>query len=101
MQWLHRLRSMVPRGVQSRGSRYFTNRSVFIQESSPTEVHARVQGSQLYSVNIQLDHQSIVVDCDCPYFEGRGTCKHIWATLVAAESGGHLNHIATMWQPEL
>jgi len=99
MRWTHRLRSFFPHGVQSRGARYFSKGFVLLGESSPNEVAAVVRGTEDYSVHISLSAQDVIVDCACPYFSGQGACKHIWATLVAAENAGYLKRIATMWDP--
>ena len=96
---MHRLSSGVPSGVRSRGSRYYSSGNVHIQRGSATHVDAAVQGSLTYSVKIHIDDRKVVVICDCPYFDGEGTCKHVWATLLAAEADGYLHRVASMWSP--
>ena len=45
------------------------------------EVTARVQGSQLYRVKLDLGEEDFAGRCSCPYDWG-GYCKHIVATLL-------------------
>ena len=55
------------------------------------ELQAVVIGSDTYEVDLYREGDTIYVSCTCPYFEGeRETCKHIWATLLAAEKQGYL-----------
>ncbi|MCZ6623167.1 MAG: DEAD/DEAH box helicase [Deltaproteobacteria bacterium] len=62
-----------------------------ILEGDPWSVEATVQGTRRYFVSISGKKQSLSVSCTCPYYEGyRETCKHIWATLLAAEEQGYL-----------
>lgn len=42
---------------------------------------AKVQGSQLYEVRLELDEPDFDAVCTCPYDWG-GYCKHIVATLL-------------------
>jgi superfamily II DNA or RNA helicase len=67
---------------------------VKIRMGSPTEVGALVQGSELYNVSLQWSHGKLTVECDCPFFEEHGNlCKHIWATILAADEQGHLSEV--------
>lgn len=61
---------------------------------SPTEVGARVQGSELYDVSLKWSNGKLAVRCDCPFFEEHGNrCKHIWATILEAEEQGYLSEV--------
>src|SRR4051812_38032582 len=99
MRWLNRLSSRVPSAVRSRGSQYFSQGNVHIESGSANHVDASVYGSMTYTVRIRIEDRKVVTTCDCPYFDGEGTCKHIWATLLSAEEGGYLYRIASMWMP--
>lgn len=77
--------------VQERGRSYFFNGSVKYIEGSAWRVNAMVQGSSLYDVRIVFEDDFLDVQCSCPFFERElETCKHIWATLLAAERQGLL-----------
>src|SRR5262252_2343121 len=101
MSWVNRLSSRVPQAVRNRGKRYHDNYSVHIQRGSANRVEATVHGTLPYRVRIRIDDQKVVVDCNCPYYETEGICKHVWATLLAAEEDGYLSRIASMWNPIL
>lgn len=53
-----------------------------------------MSGTRKYWVQISREEDdALLAFCQCPYFDGGEICKHIWATLLAAESrhwlGGH------------
>ncbi|MGE0758026.1 MAG: SWIM zinc finger domain-containing protein, partial [Pirellulaceae bacterium] len=52
-------------------------------------IQATVRGdSRDYAVEIRFDAASqgvLTVECDCPYHQDVGLCKHIWAVLVGAD----------------
>ena len=67
---------------------------VKIRTGSPTEVGARVQGSDLYSVALKWSDGKLSAGCDCPFFAEHGNlCKHIWATILEAWEQGHLGEV--------
>ncbi len=79
---------------RDRGERYFMGKRVKIRTGSPTEVGARVQGSDLYSVALKWSDGKLSAGCDCPFFEEHGNlCKHIWATILEAWEQGHLGEV--------
>src|SRR5580700_11998239 len=76
--------------VRSRGYSYYLGRQVRIDSGSSTQAYASVQGSQDYQTSLELEDGILYAMCDCPFFESDGPCKHLWATILAAESHGHL-----------
>ncbi|HJT88797.1 MAG TPA: DEAD/DEAH box helicase [Bryobacteraceae bacterium] len=85
------LRSDFGSGTRLRGASYFLSGSVRIEHGSGVEVRARVRGSRWYEVEISWDEKDgLALACDCPFFESSGPCKHLWATILKAESDGHL-----------
>jgi superfamily II DNA or RNA helicase len=73
--------------VQHRGEEYYRSGLVRIVRASDTEVHARVHGSLTYDVKLGFRDGVLSVWCDCPYFVDNGVpCKHLWATILAAEA---------------
>ncbi|MGH9767464.1 MAG: SNF2-related protein, partial [Blastocatellia bacterium] len=75
--------------VRSRGSDYFQEGRVKINQGSDWGVYARVRGSQTYEVDLSIEGDELVVHCDCPHFETE-PCKHLWATILAANENGYL-----------
>ena len=50
-----------------------------------------MRGTLLYDVQIKWDPESYQARCSCPFFTDRDeNCKHIWATLLAAQDAGKL-----------
>jgi superfamily II DNA or RNA helicase len=79
-------------GTRSRGAQYFRTGAVRMDRASDTAVNAWVQGSRLYEVEIRWEiGEGLSLRCACPYFESGGPCKHLWATVLAAEAKGHLS----------
>src|SRR5437763_8040875 len=77
--------------VRSRGRQYYTSGAVQLLDGNARRVQAAVRGSQLYDVLLERDSRRIDAWCSCPYCEDRyEPCKHIWATLLAAEQHGYL-----------
>jgi SNF2-related domain/Helicase conserved C-terminal domain/Bacterial SNF2 helicase associated/SWIM zinc finger len=79
---------------RDRGEKYFMAKRVKIRLGSPSEVGARVQGSDLYSVTLKWSNGKLSAGCDCPFFAEHGNlCKHIWATILEAWEQGHLSEV--------
>src|SRR3954463_778236 len=79
--------------LRERGASYLAGGKVKITQPGPGTIVVRVQGSQPYVVEIEVDdeHDDIKYRCTCPYFaEWDAPCKHIWAALLAADQEGLL-----------
>lgn len=76
-------------GVRSRGQAYFSQGLVQIVEGTKETVNAVVTGSKDYDVMLTIQERDLCVACTCPYFDNY-PCKHIWATMAAAERKGYL-----------
>jgi superfamily II DNA or RNA helicase len=85
MSLAQELSSDFPNAIRSRGADYFQRRLVKIMQGNDWEVDATVRGSTIYKVNLLRDDDEIIVSCSCPYYETDGACKHIWATMLAAD----------------
>lgn len=74
--------SIVPYKILVRGEQYYRWDAVSdLEETSPGEWTATVDGTDRYSVNISMNGAEIDSwDCDCPY-DGE-ICKHVVATLL-------------------
>src|SRR5262245_60473428 len=90
VRWVRRLQSDFSPLVRNKGHRYFQGGAVRITAGAVDNVHALVKGSRAYTVHIRLNRDEVIAECDCPYYLGEDLCKHIWATLLAAESAGYL-----------
>jgi hypothetical protein len=76
--------------IKARGKDYFERNAVKIIFADAEFISAQVSGSQEYSVDLELDGDSLVFSCDCPYGEEYlEVCKHVWATLLVLEREGH------------
>src|SRR5947208_2359963 len=95
MQLSTRLAHYFAGEVRARGQEYFWNRRVRIKLGQEDSVEAEVRGNELYDVSVDLyDENELDLWCDCAYFESTGPCKHVWATILAAEAKGLLLKVA-------
>src|SRR5271165_4867620 len=77
--------------VRSRGQSYFSKGRVTMMSAKPNEVVAKVRGTTKYRVRVRLRGAKLLTSCTCPYFSPQGEpCKHLWATLLLADSRGLL-----------
>jgi superfamily II DNA or RNA helicase len=72
-----------------RGDAYAREGRVQLITVTPTAIDALVRGTDTYSVHLTYEPgqpvQALEMACTCPYyFDGPGTCKHIWAALLVA-----------------
>ena len=79
--------------IRDRGFAYFRGGAVKILEHSDFHVLAQVKGNLNYFVELNLTLSSLDVACTCPYFGDGEDCKHIWATMLAADSKNYLSDI--------
>jgi hypothetical protein len=77
--------------TRERGEDYYRRGAVEIIDTEPNLIRARVQGTHLYNLSIGWDGSQYSYSCSCPRFqEHEDFCKHIWATLLAADARGTL-----------
>jgi superfamily II DNA or RNA helicase len=76
--------------ARMRGSDYYRRGAVQLVGGSAHHALALVSGSRIYDVDIAIGPDDLTMGCDCPYFADHGGCKHVWATILAAEDRGWL-----------
>jgi superfamily II DNA or RNA helicase len=79
--------------IRDRGHAYFRAGAVKILERFDSYVLARVKGTLDYLVDLSLTMNSLDVACTCAYFAGGENCKHIWATMLAADGKNYLSEV--------
>jgi superfamily II DNA or RNA helicase len=77
-----------PEAIRSRGRAYYADGLVVLNTVQPGRVTANVRGTQVYDVAIRMNGSRTDFECDCPYAEDNWICKHVWATLLAADAEG-------------
>ncbi len=83
------LSSQVPATIRDRGREYFRTGAVTLDTVNSRQVFAVVEGTEDYEVDLELDGRTVRAYCTCPYAGDHGAvCKHIWATVMAAEGRG-------------
>lgn len=99
------LQQFVSSSSRRRGESYFHGGRVSVTTSTSTALTAIVRGTRAYNVELSLDADRLVASCTCPYFDDSGDpCKHIWATVLAADGAGTFRVSANLWldtEPEL
>jgi superfamily II DNA or RNA helicase len=77
--------------IRQKGKDYFKSKAVDLSDFRDGSIRAKVQGSMTYAVKIDFEDDDVSYSCSCPFFDDRGVpCKHIWATLLAADERGLL-----------
>jgi uncharacterized Zn finger protein len=61
--------NQVDRLSQERGRRYFMRGAVSFIEGGALSIHAGVQGTRLYDVDVSIEKHLINASCTCPAFE--------------------------------
>src|SRR5215467_6179707 len=84
-----RLSSNFAMKTRSKGSNYYYRDQVDIVDGDDYTAVAIVRGSEYYDVDLSIEDQTLQVYCSCPHFF-TAYCKHIWATMLAAEAEGLL-----------
>jgi superfamily II DNA or RNA helicase len=84
-----RLSSYFSAATRSKGNNYYYRRLVDIVDGDDYSAVAMVSGGSYYDVDLSVENLTLLVSCTCPHFEA-AYCKHIWATMLAAESEGLL-----------
>lgn len=69
------------------GRNYFRRGSVCITSCGATSLQARVFGTRVYIVTLELSGDEVYANCTCPAFDGE-QCKHVYATILAANTDG-------------
>ena len=82
--------------IRDRGHAYFRSNTVEIIDYSESHIEALVQGTDDYRVRLKLTRSALRVACTCPYFAEGENCKHLWATMLAADSAQYLTKIDSM-----
>src|SRR5450755_972919 len=82
--------------VRARGASYYRLGAVRIKRGNATAVAAGVRGSRVYDVYISWDGRRLALSCDCPYYDDVGACKHIWATILAADAQNYFTAITRL-----
>ena len=76
--------------VRERGREYYRMGQVHVEASNSEMVHAVVTGSDEYDVSLTVHSPDLWASCSCPFFDRGVPCKHVWATVLAADERGGL-----------
>ena len=87
---VERLTRYFDSAVRNRGQQYYRTGEVQKLHVSTGGVTAEVWGSEVYDVALDFARDTLTIDCTCPYFADVGPCKHLWATILAADAKGYL-----------
>src|SRR5688572_24332403 len=101
LQWMYKFSRYASDPSFRKGQTYFIQDRVRIVEGSEEGLRAAVRGKLMYAVRAIIAGSSeVLVDCDCPNFkEWARICKHVWATLHAAEDAGYLSDLRFVEKP--
>jgi superfamily II DNA or RNA helicase len=84
-----RIANQFSAAIRGRGREYHLDGLVTVDQVNATAARATVRGSDTYDVELEFDRRTVFASCTCPYIDEFGEpCKHIWATILAAERSG-------------
>lgn len=90
----HRLSHTFSSSTRSKGRTYFEQGHVRLVHRDSTTLTLAVKGSERRPYNVYLNFESVAKDefvevsCTCPLFRGGDLCKHVWASILHADSIG-------------
>ncbi|GAE47318.1 DNA/RNA helicases [Mesobacillus boroniphilus JCM 21738] len=90
-----KIRKLFTEAVYRRGVSYYRNGYVRDLVFNPVmeSWDAKVRGSTIYHVNVQLDELGIECECDCPAFDQYySPCKHVAAVLLKIQESESMNN---------
>ena len=75
-----------------RGLAYYENGNVLelMQISHGYEAVVQSDSGNEYEVNIEIENDELIMNCDCIYGQEMGYCKHMAAVLYAVEEGAEM-----------
>ncbi|MHB1298531.1 MAG: SWIM zinc finger family protein, partial [Gemmatimonadaceae bacterium] len=79
-----------PAQLRDRGRQYHSGGLVMLDRAGANQISATVHGTSLYDVIIHALPGVLLTHCSCPYALENGECKHLWATLLAADTAHKL-----------
>ncbi len=82
--------------IRARGASYYRLGAVQIKRGNSTSVAAAVRGSRIYDIEIAYDGADLILFCDCPYYADFGACKHLWATILAADAANYFTAVTRL-----
>ncbi len=90
------LAAAVAESIRERGRAYYRAGAVNVLTLSAAVCVATVRGSARYDVELTVEGREVHASCSCPYgFEYGAACKHVWATVLAAEARGFASGAAS------
>jgi len=96
MNLASKLASVFSDKVRARGAEYYRRGRVRITHADEAEVEAIVTGGTEYEVWLWCeDDTRLHLSCECGSYQSGEACKHLWATILAAEVGGFLKLAAS------
>ena len=84
----------VPAATRDLGREYFRAGKVRIDRATTDDVTATVRGTAHYQVDLLREARTVFAGCTCSYASSGSLCKHIWATVLAAEGRGFARTVA-------
>jgi len=81
------LAATFPSDTRDRGRQYYHRGVVRIVSVDENGIIATVRGAEVYQVQLTQDEkEQFAHSCSCPAWANYGVCKHVWATLLAADA---------------
>jgi len=86
---LHSLENFFKPEVRSSGAAFVAKGKVSITRPSDLQIECYIRASTAFKVTLQansMESDEIYTHCSCNHFQKGKLCKHIWSSILAAES---------------
>ncbi|AGW15258.1 DEAD/DEAH box helicase [Megalodesulfovibrio gigas] len=94
--WKFRAKALFSPTVLVRGDAYFRQRRVHLQEATPREIRAVVLGTEAWRCRVLELNGRVHLECNCPHFRGGNACKHLWASILAADKAMEMDVVNSL-----
>ncbi|MCA9062216.1 MAG: DEAD/DEAH box helicase, partial [Planctomycetaceae bacterium] len=77
--------------LRHRGAAYIEAERISLVRVTPENVFGVVKDGSEYQTQLRYQSDDISFFCTCDQFARSKACKHLWATVLATDSGGYVN----------
>jgi hypothetical protein len=77
--------------LRHRGAAYIEAERMTLVRVTPENIFGIVQDGAEFQTQLRYQPDDVVMFCTCEQYAKSKVCKHLWATILAADSGGYIS----------
>jgi hypothetical protein len=77
--------------LRHRGAAYIEAERITLVRVTPENIFGIVQDGAEFQTQLRYQPDDVVMFCTCEQYAKSKVCKHLWATVLAADSGGYIS----------